>query len=128
MLATKDTTIAQHVAAWDSGESVQGIEMGGIGPGYEQAIQVLIIELLRDNHGKELPKPDDADEWGDDTVRRIDKQCLGFSGAQVGAAKSVAYKMLRDGVFNTIESMRLNDDDRILHVSKHWPHVEANAS
>jgi hypothetical protein len=125
MIAGKDTTIAQHVAAWDRGDSVQSIEMGGIGPGYEQAIQILIIELLRDNDGKELPKPGNTEGWGDDTVRRIDEQCLGFSGAQVGAAKNVAYRMLADGVFNVIESMRLTDADRLLFVSKSWPRAEA---
>ena len=40
-------TAAELVAAWDRGDLVPTIEMGGLGPGYEQAIQVLMIELLR---------------------------------------------------------------------------------
>ena len=32
---------------WDAGEGVWSIEMGGIGPGYEQCIQITAAEILR---------------------------------------------------------------------------------
>jgi hypothetical protein len=120
MLSTPDTTIADVLAAWDAGESIFSIEMGGLGPGYEQAIQVLIIELLRDHGAEPLPRDDDS-AWGDDTARRISEACLGFSGAQVGAAKTVAYRIIRDGYHATLESMRAHDSDRLIQISKAWP-------
>jgi hypothetical protein len=123
VLTTENVSISDVIAAWDKGESIWAVEMGGLGPGYEQAIQVLIVELLRDQVGKTLPKPKtpEAETWGDETVSRIDKQCYGFSGAQVGAAKSVAYRMLRDGYHQTIDSMREHDKDRLIQVSNRWP-------
>lgn len=49
--------------------------------------------------------------------------CFGFSGAQVGAAKNLAYRMLRDGYAATIESMRKHDSERLIQVSNEWPHA-----
>ena len=43
-----EETAAEMVETWDTGELVWSISMGGLGPGYEQAIQVLAIELMRD--------------------------------------------------------------------------------
>lgn len=127
MITTEGASIPDVLAAWDRGETIWSVEMGGLGPGYEQAIQVLIVELLRDCYGKPLPEPGTpaSDSWGDDTVKRIDSQCLGFSGAQVGVAKSVAYKMLLNGYHETLESMREHDADRLIQVSNVWPKVES---
>jgi hypothetical protein len=86
-------TAHEQVARWDEGRTIWSIEMGGLGPGYEQAIQVLAVEITRDNLDKELPGEENYRDWGDDTVHRIDKQCGGFSGAQVGAAKQIAYRL-----------------------------------
>ena len=111
---------------WDSGEPIHTIEMGGLGPGYEQAIQVLAIEIVRDWIGKELPhNPDDA--WGEETVRRVDQKlpngknsCGGFSGAQVGAARWLAWKWLTSGPRKLMEHPKL-DADRKIMVSSFWP-------
>jgi hypothetical protein len=129
MLYTDKTTVQDVLAAWDSGDSVWSVEMGGLGPGYEQAIQVGVIELLRDNVGKPLPKRDDRDEWrkwGDETIKRIDHTVGGFSGAQWGAARNVAYRMLRDGPKACIDSVP--DPDRKILVSRTWPHASVPES
>ena len=42
-------TAREQVERWDAGQSIWTLEMGGMGPGYEQAIQVLAIEITRDN-------------------------------------------------------------------------------
>ena len=135
MLYDKDTTARDVVEAWDKGESVWSIELGGLGPGYEQAIQVLIIELLRDNLDKDFPADDDEAgwtawdaanrKWGDDTVHRIDKTCGGFSGAQVGQAKSFALHLLRKGYGPAMMAIKKKKefDDRQIQVSKRWPHA-----
>jgi hypothetical protein len=115
-------TCAEMLRAWDAGEIVWTVEMGGMGPGYEQAIQVLMIELVRDHINAPLPEvgSDEARRWGDETVSRLDETCGGFSGAQVDAAKQLAYRFLRDGPAAAIQSV---DSDRRTMISKHWPHA-----
>jgi hypothetical protein len=115
----------EQLANWDKGESIWSIEMGGLGPGYEQAIQILAIEIVRDEIGNPLPEKLPRD-WGDQTVSRIDQpengsySCGGFSGAQVGAAKNLAYSWLKNGPSKTLEQVEV---DRHIQVSKFWPHV-----
>jgi hypothetical protein len=116
----------EQLTSWDAGETIWSLEMGGLGPGYEQAIQVLAIEIVRDEIGKPLPDKPPKD-WGDFTVSRIDRlengrySCGGFSGAQVGAAKSLAYNWLKRGPKRTLELC--NDKHRHIQVSNFWPHV-----
>lgn len=118
----------EQLRRWDLGDSIWSVEMGGLGPGYEQAIQILAIEIVRDNIDKPLPEGEFGD-WGDATVSRIDQfdektgtyGCGGFSGAQVGAAKNLAYHWLRDGPKKVHEDPMLKD--RLIQVSKFWPRV-----
>ena len=70
--------------------------MGGLGPGYEQAIQVLAIEIVRDNLDSPLPKGVTA--WGDSTVRRIDKK---IPDGRYSCAVSVALKLGRLKIWPT---------------------------
>lgn len=95
--------IRDWLKRWDAGETLWSIEMGGLGPGYEQAIQVLFVEIVRDNASNPLPSVHDR-AWGDATVSRIDYRLPdggfamgGFSGAQVGAAKQMAYRLIMEG-------------------------------
>lgn len=119
-------TAQDMLAAWDRGESVWSIEMGGLGPGYEQAIQLLAVEIVRDELGKPLPEPGtSADDWADATVHRVnDWPGCGFSGAQVGAAKHIAYKFLNEGPRKALLSYKEQepDGDRLIQVSREWPH------
>lgn len=117
----------EQLRRWDAGESIWSIEMGGIGPGYEQAIQVLAIEIVRDQIGKALPAPGTPmSEWADETITRVDVKmqngqysCGGFSGAQVGAAKWLAYKWLSIGPAKLMEADEMKD--RHIQVSNFWP-------
>lgn len=123
-------TTREWLEAWDRGECVASVEMGGIGPGYEQAIQRLVVEIIRDNDCvcpewlKDEVENDKRSErsktWGDDTARRLDKEpWAGFSGAQVGAARNLAYRILRDGPDGVLESLRKQGiEDRLIIVSK----------
>jgi hypothetical protein len=111
-------TARDALTRWDAGQSVFTIEMGGLGPGYEQAIQILVFELIRDMENKPLPEGKVFGSWGDATVSRIDESCGGFSGAQVGAAKQVAYRAIRDGWGKMLESVQ---KDRSIQVSKFFP-------
>lgn len=114
----ENTTCQQAVETWDKGDAIWSVEMGGMGPGYEQTIQVLIVELVRDNMDKPLPETDDAwSDWGDATIGRITQTCGGFSGAQVGAARSVAAKMIKMGYGKALLNMKSIDPDRLTQIS-----------
>jgi hypothetical protein len=121
----------EQLRRWDAGESIWTIDMGGMGPGYEQAIQVLAIEIVRDNLNKPLPEVTSAagKTWGYDTVERIDHKlpngkyaCGGFSGAQVGAARFLAWQWLKVGPAALLKSPQLKK--RRIQASNFWPHVQ----
>lgn len=90
--------------------------MGGLGDSYEHAIQSLAFELIRENLGKPLPADDDG-KWGDDVAHRLADE-HGFSGAQVGAAKSLAFRCLRYGYGAAILSA---PEDRLIQWTKTGP-------
>ena len=110
-------TVVGALDMWDKGDSVTSVSMGGIGPGYEQTIQILAFELMR--HGIQGGHPgigESAKRWGDDVVCRLD---LGFSGAQVGAAKSLALQVLIHGYRKALRMPEVQD--RLIQVSKNFP-------
>jgi|SRR5882672_2415661 len=94
----KDAT--EWLRRWDDGKIVWSISMGGLGPGYEQVIQILTAEIVRFylEHQVEMVglKLEDGD-WKRITEMR-DKwlfakpeiERLGCSGAQHGAASNLA--------------------------------------
>lgn len=116
---------AEHLRRWDAGEPVWTIDMGGLGPGYEQAIQILAVEIVRDGIGGQLPDDASYREWGEEAIRRNSKSCGGFTGAQVGAAKNLAWNILKHGPAETLE--QVGADRRIL-VSKSWPRAAGTSS
>jgi hypothetical protein len=125
-------TAKEQLEKWDAGDSIWMVEMGGLGPGYEQAIQVLAMELVRDKLNQTLPPIGDPawGSWGDETVSRIDYRkpdgtyaCGGFSGAQVGAAKSLALHILRHGPAKAFSDEA--GKNRMIQVSRTWPNIPA---
>lgn len=113
---------------WDDGQGVWSIEMGGLGPGYEQAIQMTAAEILRFL----LERKFHAETWSEDEQWKAARDeihqhsfenttisDLGLSGAQWGAALSLAVKLYRDGprkIF-TDEAVK----DRKIQVSRDFP-------
>jgi hypothetical protein len=102
--------------------------MGGLGPGYEQAIQIAVAEFLRIIIAESF----DHRTWGDKDAWATDRDKInelahksesisgmGLSGAQAGAALSVATQFyMRD------PWVALSDDgikDRLIQVSKEFP-------
>lgn len=121
-------TAADWLAKWDRGGSVWSIEMGGFGPGYEQCIQITAAQVLRHM----LDKQYDASRWSGVEQWQIDSQAiqafgfadetikaLGLSGAQWGAALSLASAIYRRGPIDTLSDPKLKD--RLIQVSKHFP-------
>ena len=63
----------EALARWDRGWNVFTIEMGGLGPGYEQCIHIAVFELIRDHLGEEM-SAEPEEKWGDMTLDRINDQ------------------------------------------------------
>jgi len=91
---------------WDNGKSVWTIEMGGLGPGYEQCIHITCAEIIRHL----LKKKYDVSLWEDEEVWKLNQAeiekmshenpiitKLGLSGAQWGAALNLAIQFYRRG-------------------------------
>ena len=121
----KPKTCKEALAIWDSGQSIFTVSMGGLGPGYEQCIHILAFEIIRDYLDGQIPGtklPDGSfkphKDFGESAVARCDKKVGGFSGAQVGAAKNLAYIVLTKGWQVGIDSA---PKDRHIQVSKTMP-------
>jgi hypothetical protein len=121
-------TPADWLAKWDCGQSCWTVKMGGLGPGYEQAIQVTMAQVLRHM----VERAYDASAWSDDATWRRDMEAIrltdspiprsirwGLSGAQWGAAMSLASAIYMRGPIAALGSEPLKD--RLIQVSKHFP-------
>lgn len=113
---------------WDSGRSVWTIEMGGLGPGYEQCIHITCAEILR----VMLDRNFDHARWSDRDAWKVDREDidkavmalplidkLGLSGAQWGAAISVASHLYMHGPRSVMNDDRVKD--RKIQVSRTFP-------
>jgi hypothetical protein len=121
-------TPAEWLAKWDRGDSVWSVEMGGFGPGYEQCIQITAAGVLRFMLDKKL----DASKWSAGGTWRDDEkvisaalfevpaiEALGLSGAQWGAACSLAATLYRRGPIEALSDPVVKD--RLILVSKTFP-------
>lgn len=113
---------------WDAGQTVWSIEMGGLGPGYEQAIQIAAAEILRHL----LEKSYDAMGWLSSNAWANDRaaietygfanarvQALQLSGAQWNAALSLATALYKNGPIALALDAR--NKERLIQVSRRFP-------
>lgn len=121
-------TIQDWLDRWDAGRTVWSISMGGLGPGYEQAIQVTVVEIIRHMLAADYVAEswDDQEAWkadlskieawshGDETIKE-----LGLSGAMWGAAINLACMLYRHGPIVVMTDKRVKD--RHIQVSKKFP-------
>ena len=113
---------------WDAGKSVWSIEMGGLGPAYEQCIHITAAEILRHMLAKAYV-PElwaEKEKWEHDreeieTMLHENKTIteLGLSGAQWGAALNLAAMLFRKGPRMVITDERVKD--RHIQVQKFFP-------
>lgn len=110
---------AEWLQRWDAGETVWSIEMGGLGPGYEQCIQITAAEVLRHL----LDKKYNADRWEfalenwHRELKKIEEYAfanpiiskLGLSGAQWGAAVNLASMLYSKGPVAVMNDKRVED-------------------
>lgn len=123
---------ADWLKRWDEGRSVWSIEMGGLGPGYEQCIHITMAEILRHMlaEGYDWKQWEDKDTWGRvrDAIETYSfenstiKQ-LGLSGAQWGAALNLASHLYRDGPRKIMADERVKD--RKIQVQRTFPQAAA---
>lgn len=119
---------ADWLRRWDEGKVVWSIEMGGIGPGYEQCIHVTAAEVLRHM----LAMKYDHSQWSDGDAWKKDLKTieaegfknetivkLGLSGAQWGAAVNVAANLYQRGPRAMMNDPRVKD--RHIQVSRGFP-------
>lgn len=111
---------------WDTDQIVFTIEMGGLGPGYEQALQIAMFEMLRYlvNHRPRIAKSKlrDNNEWPVIRAALWDLPSLnglGLSGAQAGAATQLAAHLYLDGPIKTLAG----EKTRTIQVSKTFPQL-----
>ena len=127
-IALYGANAADWLARWDDGQIVWTIEMGGLGPGYEQAIQIAMTEFLRHM----LLHQYDSDKWSDEKAWQADLKdieahgfsdqkidALGLSGAQWGAALGLAVKIYRYGPRWIMAQKYV--EDRHIQVSRNFP-------
>lgn len=102
--------------AWLAGETVFSVEMGGLGPSYEQTIQNTAFEIFCRYLGKPLPSKKGYEHWADDVFKEPDHN--DHSGATGGAAKYLAYKFLSRGYCTAMREAQEQDSDRIIQVER----------
>ncbi len=107
----------EAVKAFKEGRSVWTIEMGGLGPGYEQCIQVLAWTIIERFNGKKID-PKTFNKVTEPIVSELDKKLGGFSGAQVGVAIHLAYHFLTKGYEGVLTDQQVKD--RHIQFSNDW--------
>ncbi|WP_375382262.1 hypothetical protein [uncultured Sphingomonas sp.] len=107
---------ADYLRKWDEKGYAWSIAMGGLGPGYEQALQLAMFEALRIGLDPALTL--DHESFGANA--RV--QRLGLSGAQAGAAMNLARAIAAKGPIATI---KLAHEERRIQVSANAPSLAA---
>lgn len=116
------------LARWDAGQIVWSIEMGGLGPSYEQAVQITIAEILRHllEQKYDVTRWESEDQWKEDRAAIeaagfANQQItdLGLSGAMWGAALSLALQLYRHGPIAVMKDERVKD--RQIQVCRNFP-------
>ena len=119
-------TAKEALRRWDANESVFTVEMGGLGPGYEQCIHIVVFELIRtflDDPARMVKMEGGQEVWNEEIIypeiQRIDREHgIGLSGAQAGAAQGLAYRYLSKGYKASINTA---PKDRHIQVMKVFP-------
>jgi hypothetical protein len=114
---------ADWLSRWDAGKLVWSVEMGGLGPGYEQALQITATRIVRwlVEH-----TPDETafteENWKVTRTRiedGVSVEDLGLSGAQWGAAMNIALSLYRRGPSACLTDPQI--EDRKIQISRHFP-------
>ena len=120
------STVNELLTAWDKGETIWSVELGGLGPGYEQAIQIAAIEFAR--AAKDMTRTDDKkadiEKFSglcNDALKPIDEKLGGLSGAQFGQARWLAWQWCFEGGPAQLQERAKEQAATTIQVSKSWP-------
>ena len=126
LVVDKKTKWQDAVKRFRKGDPVWTIELGGMGPGYEQALQLILWAIMAEwDADRPLPEPqgnsfpEEFNKHVDAVIERHDKSLGGLSGAQVGAAKNTAWQFMRQGYGEMIVKAR--EEDRTIMFDTFWP-------
>lgn len=130
-MSDKNSTIEQVLKDWDDGNPVWSVELGGIGPGYEQCIQLVGFEFLKQMKISPFDyELNDSNKvkWkiyintieANSTAKSLIEK-LGPSGAQYEAAMNLASVFSRHGY---AKGLKMAGEDRHILVSKNFPNGE----
>lgn len=116
----------EMLAKWDAGDTIWSVELGGLGPGYEQAIQIAAVEMARDGRAFAKTGDDDADHkaWDDlctASARKHDDALGGLSGAQYGAARWLAFQWVANGGPAELQARAKAQNRDTIQVSRNFP-------
>jgi len=128
LVDTYGANVEDWLARWDADKTVWSVELGGLGPSYEQAIQITVAELVRIQINKAYNHTnwDDKTKWQKDrddiettafTVPAIEK--LGLSGSQFGAAMNMSTRLYSQGPIKLLSNPEVKD--RLIMVQKYFP-------
>lgn len=119
-------TPEELLSAWHDGQMIKTVEMGGLGEGYEHAIQKLGFSILQYLIDQKIVVPEDEDDAAykiinDDLsvfMDEYDQSDYGLSGAQAGAARHMAWMFYRFGHKDALEKA---GEDRVIEISNEPP-------
>jgi len=121
---TTPETLKELLTMWDDGQTIWAPQLGGLGPGYDQAIMVATIEFAREalSHGEKIKRTPEV--WAEicDHVTNTNPLVKGISGAMYGVAKWLAARWYYDGPRRVIQDYnREGQGHKILQYSRHFP-------
>lgn len=119
----------EMLAKWDSDGIIWSIEMGGLGPGHEQCIQIMAVEFTR--ACIDLPLEGETEDerhkvfWAacEMAIKPINKDLGGVSGAQFGASAWLARMWLHEtGPAGLIARAKAEGhEDRAIQITRAFP-------
>ncbi len=107
---------------WDEGKIVWSIEMGGLGPGYEQALQIAAVEVLRyfiESKFKKMIHDQKVHDLYDQFKEHKIIKSLGLSGGQWGAAVYIARLLYSLGPIKIMTDPAYTNNK--IQISKYFP-------
>ena len=112
----------EWLSRWDRGDTVWTVVLGGLGPSYDQCINIAVAEVVRallvrrpKLEGGALLLADD--DWLRDVLMDTLKG-VGLSGAQYGSARGFGFQLYAQGPMKAIQQY---PEDRHTMASKRWP-------
>jgi hypothetical protein len=118
-VAEMNISLDEAIKRWNEGDQIWSVELGGIGPGYEQIIQILTFEFVSRWEKKPILNTTDFRNHCDKVTAELNEKLQGPTGAQHGAAEILAYKFIHDGYSEVLQSVR--NEARLILVSKSFP-------